>query len=396
MSRQWRKPFKSSGPICPDDGGTRIMLPPTLVAVCGDRGGANAVAPVLKALKAEERVTVQALAYGAACTIWADCQLAFTLLDGVATDVRLEPTTALLVTGTSSPNPLEYEKAFIAAARKQGIPSLAVLDSWSNYTQRFSDARGRPVYVPDRIAVMDEWARDEMIASGIDGERIVVTGQPAFDDLSAVRTRFTSARRQALRTRCGIGEREWMVLFVSQPLSLLFGSDASNRLYPGFDEGQVLRALVAALEQIVLRAAHANHKMTLVILPHPREQVETLQIESRVIRTVVATEHQPRELALAADLVVGMTSTLLVEACYLGCVTLSLQPGLRWPDTFPTNRWGASRAVYRQEDIRSAVEQLLLDESSRAVLQGRLATLALDTGATRRVTQLIYQMIEGG
>ena len=366
---------------------------PLVLAVCGDRGGANAVAPVLKALKAEGRVAVRALAYGAACAVWADCQLAFTPLDGAATEVRLDPATALLVTGTSSPNPLEYEKAFIAAARTQRIPSLAVLDFWSNYAQRFSDAQGRLVYAPDRIAVMDEWARDEMIACGIDGERIIVTGQPAFDDLGAVRTRFTSARRQALRTRWNIGESEWMVLFVSQPLSLLFGSDASNLLYPGFDERRVLRALVTALEQI---ASEAQRKLTLVILPHPREQVEALHIESRVIRTVVITEHPPRELALAADLVAGMTSTLLVEACYLGCVTCSLQPGLRWPDTFPTNRWGASRAVYRQEDIQSTVEQLLLDESSRAVLQDRLATLTLDTGATRRVTQLIYQMIEGG
>jgi len=369
------------------------MSLPTLVAVCGDRGGAHAVAPVIQALNADGRVAVRALAYGAACAVWADGQLAFTSLDSTTTDVRLEPKTALLMTGTSSPNPLEYEKAFIAAARTQGVPSLAVLDFWSNYAQRFGDAQGRLVYVPDRVAVMDQWARDELIACGMDRERIVVTGQPAFDDLGVTRTRFTPARRQALRARWNIGENEWMVLFASQPLSVLFGSDASNPLYPGFDERQVLHTLVAALDNIARRT---RHKITLTILPHPREQGETLQIEGRVIRTVVARDSQPRELAMAADLVVGMTSTLLVEACYLGCVTCSLQPGLRWPDTFPTNRWGVSRAVYCQADVQPAVEQLLLDESSRVVLQSRLAMLTLDTGATRRVTQLIYQMLEGG
>ena len=57
---------------------------------------------------------------------------------------------------------------------------------------------------------------------------------------------------------------------------------------------------------------------------------------------------------------------LLVEACLLGCVVLSLQPGLRLADALPTNRWGVSQGVYYEKDIEPALESLLFDEQVRA------------------------------
>jgi len=86
---------------------------------------------------------------------------------------------------------------------------------------------------------------------------------------------------------------------------------------------------------------------------------------------------------MAADLVVGMNTELLVEACYLGCITLSLQPGLRHPDRLPTNRLGFSRAVYQENEIKPALLELLLNEKSRdAVLKSAV-----------NVARLIYEMI---
>lgn len=368
---------------------------PLVVAVCGDPGGANAVAPVIAALRAEGRVAVQALTYLQACTLWSKRNLVFdeTLEDttiAMATDLLCHSGAALLLTGTSV-NAIELEKTFIAAARDLGLPSLAVLDFWSNYARRFSDADGRLVYMPDRIAIMDERAHAEMVAVGFDPARLVITGQPAFDDLAAWRSQFTPVRRQETRDGLQVGPDELLVLFASQPLSKLYGRDPANPLYLGYDEQIVLRALVAALDQI---AEQHHQKIVLVVRPHPREQAQVLEkAASRVIRLLVSADGEPRDLVLAADLVAGMNTVLLVEACYLGCVTVSLQPGLRLPDALPTNSWGCSRAVYREEKFKPVVEQMLLDRETRLTTQAHLSNLQLDNAATQRVVKLVYQII---
>jgi len=367
---------------------------PTIIAVCGDPGGANAVAPVIEALQAEGAGSVRAFAYRQAQSLWAKRGLTFEMLAehttcAMAMEWLSQPDTALLLTGTSV-NLIDIEKQFIAAANHIGLPSLAILDFWSNYVRRFSNANEQLVYVPDRIAVMDQRARDEMVANGFAPERLTITGQPAFDDLAICRVRFTQDQRQILREKLGIGSQEKFVVFVSQPLSLLYGTNPANPLYPGFDEHTVLGALISALDQIAKRA---RHEIVLVIRPHPRESVEGFaKLRGRVIRIIVSTENESRDLVMAADLVIGMNTVLLVEACYLGCVTLSLQPGLRLPDTLPTNSWGASRAVYNAEEIQTSIEQMLFDPNIRKATRARLSTLQLDNGATQRVVKLIYQM----
>ncbi|MBI3015546.1 MAG: hypothetical protein HYY65_10905, partial [Candidatus Tectomicrobia bacterium] len=125
------------------------------------------MAPVIEALRAEGRVTVEALAYRQACALWTKRDLAHQKLTDNITPSEVErllqsPDAALLLTGSSFDPSLE--KRFIAAARESGLPSLTVLDFWSHYALRFSDADGHLVYVPDRIAAMDKRAHAEMAA----------------------------------------------------------------------------------------------------------------------------------------------------------------------------------------------------------------------------------------
>jgi len=300
-----------------------------------------------------------------------------------------EARTALIVTGTSVVDP-DPEKTFTLAARQVGIPSLAVLDFWSNYRQRFSDSQGRLVYLPDKIAVMDAEARDEMIAQGFDGQQLLVTGQPAFDDLADWRVRFTPSHRQALRESLGLAPGERMVLFLSQPFSIYYGEDDTHPGYLGFDERSVWRQLLVALEEI---ARSRRENINLTVCPHPKDDPAWYRrFRSSDVSIRVETGWHHRDLALAADLVCGMTSTALFEACCLGCVTASLLPGLRVPDDFPPNRRGWSRAVYQPAQVRPVVEELLLDTGARQAAQAGLGKLVLDGGATGRVVDLIYSL----
>jgi hypothetical protein len=370
-----------------------MIRPANVVAVAGDPGGAIAVAPVISRLRCLGR-SVTALAYRQARSVWLDRGVSFGDLaedtDAAAACRHLEGAeAALLVTGTSF-NGVDLEKRFLAAARIRDIPSVTILDFWSNYRVRFADEQGRLAYLPDRIAVMDEYARGEMIADGFDEGRLVVTGQPAFDELAVVGKAGVRAARTTIRHRLGITEKEQLVLFASQPLAELYGEDAGNPLYLGYTQRTVLRALVTALDSIVER----NGKpITLLVRPHPREQAEHLQLVSgQKIRVVVDSCGHRHEAALAADLVAGMNTVLLMEACLLGCVVASLQPNLRLPDALPTNRMGASLGVYRFEDIEPTLEKLLFDGRAREELVAHAARLGFEPDAAGRVVSLIDQL----
>lgn len=366
---------------------------PVIVAVAGDAGGASALAPVIQHLRAAGR-GVAALAYRQAPAVWAEQGLAFEPVaegtDEAAAGRRLRAARAGLLLAGTSVNGCDLERRFVAAARRCGLPSLAVLDFWSNYRERFADAKGDLADLPDRIAVMDEFARQEMIAEGFEPGRLAVTGQPAFDKLEEFGCP-SPRRRAALRGELGLGERDRLVFFASQPLADLYGHDASNPLFPGYTEHTVLRALLDALQGI---AGRHPERLALVVRPHPRERPGNLRVPADgPLRVRVEANGNRWAAALAADLVVGMTTVMLVEACLLGCVVLSLQPGLRIPDPLPTTRFGASAAVYTEGEIEAAVERLLFDPEARAAAVGRTARLGFEPGATARVIGLIDAML---
>lgn len=371
--------------------GLEVESMPVIFALCGDVGGANAIAPVIERLRNEQRVRVVAYAYGVGLTAWrqAGVEVSPASEDWTVNEAgaELSRLNAALVVVATSVNGIDLEKKVVTAARQRNIPSLAVLDYWSNYKERFSDGNGNLVHLPDQIAVMDEFACEEMIKVGIDKARIVVTGQPALDSLDEWRSRFPTDKRKSIRQHLGIDQKETLILFVSQPYSELCGSDRSSPDYPGYTEKTVLAALIRAIENLVLK----GRRPVLVIRPHPREKRNGLSdIRSDVVRIVISSYGQARDVVLSADVVTGMDSMLLLESCYLGCPTVSIQPGLLLSDSLPTNHNGMTKAIYNESDIFPVLDGILGDidqmtKSSRSSIMG--------CDATSRVLGLIYSKL---
>lgn len=357
------------------------------MAVSGDPGGANALAPVIAFLRQSGRAQIEARAYRQARDVWNKRGLDFVDLDETAEAV-LPESTQLLLTSTSV-NEVNFEKRYIAAARRQGIPSVAVLDFWSNYAARF----GSEPILPDKIAVMDVQAREEMIAEGFDAERLVVTGQPAFDELLSWGDTFTEQRCREVRSLVGATDGDLLVVFASQPFSILCQPGAGQVFpSPGYDERMVAALLLQGLETI---ADESSCKIVLAIRPHPREDAANLRhLHSDRVRIHVGSEGDSREAIVAADLVVGMNSALLVEACYLGCPVVSLQPNLKSADALPTNRRGFSRAAYTEEDVLPALREMLLDESARHLALQKLEQFRPPGDATQRVAELVCTLLQ--
>jgi hypothetical protein len=348
----------------------------TVMAIAGDPGGAAALAPVIQELREDARMRILTCPYNEALTLWQ--------ARGIETNLHAQATIAefqtlmrleqvdYVIAGTSV-NARNLEQLAIMAASELQLPTLAVLDYWANYRQRFSSTGKVLDVLPNWIAVMDGQARDEMIAEGFPAEILCITGQPAFDSLAADRLRMGPAACRQLRQTCGVADGEVMVFFPSQPISIVCGEDASNPLYLGYTEREVAALLIAALDQI---ASERGVAITLVTKPHPREDGGwLLGLTGKQVTVRAAPAVGSRDLCIAADLVVGMDSVLLVEACYLGSNVLSVQPNLVGPDTVPTNRMGASAAVYRADEVKPAIERALYDAPAREVRAFRLASL---------------------
>jgi hypothetical protein len=88
-----------------------------------------------------------------------------------------------------------------------------------------------------------------------------------------------------------------------------------------------------------------------------------------------------------------MNTELLVEACYLGCIVVSIQPGLRFKDVLPTNHEGFSVPVYSKEKIIETIRVTLMDPDIRSEMKNKLKHFKQDGHATDRIVNAINQMI---
>jgi hypothetical protein len=349
------------------------------LAVAGDAGGARALAPVIRALRSRPNVSVEARAYGAALEAWQSERLD---AQPIASDDPAGFDRVLLATSFIRER---WELRVVRRARECGIPSLMMVDFWSQYRERFTLPGGQ-VIVPDRIAVVDEAMRREVVLAGLPAERLVITGQPAFETL---RTLGSPGQRHAARTALRAHTRRpfsrTSVLYVSQPLSLQYSADEL-----GFHEHQVLADTIAALGAVLDRlATHAS----LLIKPHPRDAIE--QIRRGIPRVysprlaIHVLDLDVRLLALGSDLVIGMNSTALMEACLLRRPVISYQPRLRIRDPLPSNRLGWSRAVYDPADLCRAVQEELFNSRKRRARLARLRRIDLPSGAAASIAALV-------
>lgn len=124
-------------------------LPRPLAIVCNDAGAANVIFFGLRNQPGDIRVwaTGPAVAIAKKCNLSNNVASAQDALDGAA----------MLISGTGWSSDVEHDARRLA--RALGIPSIAVLDHWVNYPDRFE--RKREIVHPDRWWVSDGLARVE-------------------------------------------------------------------------------------------------------------------------------------------------------------------------------------------------------------------------------------------
>lgn len=376
----------------------QIQKPKVLVAL-RDVGGTNAVLPVLRALWRDNKIQLVVIGDKFAIDILRQQNVAFRCKEDYGTDQNLSSLPevildteqpALVLTGTSMRANIERE--VLLTARSRGIPTIAILDHWTNYGRRFEDhTTGEQLkYLPDYLAVMDEVAKEGALQAGIPKTQIIVTGQPYFDDIVASGVMVNSDQ---IRETLGFRPDELMIVFASEPRGKDYGTDASYPNYLGYTEVDALELLIAALENIVRQI---SRQIVLVVKLHPRESPNVLEaaLKQTKLKTVLIKEMSPRDLMVAADVVTGMISMFLIEAACLGKVPISIQPGRQAQDDFVGNRVGLTLPAYNLEECKSQLLGIVQDMSFvEKWLANSKGRLKLDGNSAGRVVQLVYEQL---
>lgn len=391
-----------------------------ILATSWHPGGANAIAPVIKSL--DGKIEIITLGYEHSEKIFGNSGINYrTLKEYNLRNVSLNSMNKLLdfvhpsliLTGTSIQDKEVrevIEQTMVLSSRNKGIVSLSVMDMGGNYWKRFSDLYdnygrfreeiyettitsknytkkdGKFKFLPSKIAIIDDLSKKEMISEGFEENTLEITGNPFFDDIIRLKKEFNE--KEKVRSDLGINQRNYMILFASQPIENTYGEKL------GYTEKTVLEELLKSVKQI-----SQGRGISVLVKIHPREDIRNLERivreeEFRELEIRVNKEYDPKDALMASDAVVSAFSTTLIESTYLDLPSISLQPGLKAKDYLSnTNDLGITIPVYQKGELEGILRKLISEESYRQELAMKRRELKIDGKATERVVSLIYNML---
>lgn len=292
----------------------------------------------------------------------------------------------LFTSATSLPGLDMTERLLWLWAAKSGIPSAALIDQWQNYAIRFSgiEASERLAYLPDRIMVMDDYARFEAEADGLPAERLVITGQPAFDAI--IHEHQALLAEPGLRQAHGLSESATIVTFAAESLHKDFGDSL------GYDEQSSLAFIGDALNAI----APTLGEVVLAVKLHPQNDAGEFDwAESRWPNLTVrlfARDITPRRMIAVSDYMTGMSSIMLVEAILAGIPTLSVELNAKREPQCIASRAGAIPPLSKPDEAREVLEKLLTEPQYRTEYLARQNLWGINGDAVGRCLTILSQL----
>ena len=336
-----------------------------LLAFVEDPGAANFVGPLLRPLRTagwEARLFANGSAHkllserGIEAYKVLETHDAYLFIDEISPDVVL--------VGTSE-NPATLGLSLITAAKHSRVLSVGVLDSPANSAFRFRGRSEEPLdYCPDWLLVPDELTRSEFLTLGYPSSRIVLCGHPYYDEVRRVGANLEKQGRVSVKQR----------VFANVPPEvpvLMFLAEVSDGLNPSQyrrSSGYTLHGRGGSderthivLEELIDALAEIQQDHVLVLRLHPKNRREEFSAYWESVHRV-SQGGDALELVYAADLVVGMSSSLLVEAALIGRPTLSIVPRAVECDWLPNIKRGITPCVSNRESLREILSSYLSGE----------------------------------
>lgn len=215
---------------------TLPVLPERIAVVCHDAGGANMILSMLETLPAHAH-QLHFFMQGPAEKLW---RMRFPDAPAACNLDEILEQADVLISGTGWASDLEYEARVQARARK--LSSIAVLDHWVNYAERF--VRDGQTVLPDQIWVCDSEA------NGI--------AKQSFPTVPVVQLPNFYLQEQ-VRSLPAASAAPDELLYVMEPARSNWGGDTAG-------EFQALDFFISMLPQL-----HITHETAIRLRPHPSD-----------------------------------------------------------------------------------------------------------------------------
>jgi len=203
----------------------------------------------------------------------------------------------MLIT-TNSPR---AEKAAIQYASSVNIPSLQITDLFCNYERYQLNATA--------ICVANKVARNNLINNySVDSERIYITGSPDFDKFIHLRTQLSKNKISIVRKKIGL-EGGQKYLFWNDQKTIITGTSKKT-----FERNTMIS--LKNLSSLVKIVNQMNYK--LIVKCHSSQNAEEFLNWCNKNNAIFANNAQLSDYLLISDIVVGMSSTVLINAYNLG------------------------------------------------------------------------------
>jgi hypothetical protein len=331
-----------------------------IVIVVEDPGAANFVAELPHLLRQRGR-RVHLLAGGAAVPHLRKLNV---IAEPLADDPDAVLTTlspCLLAIGTAE-DPDSFGLGLVAAARARAIPTVGLVDSSTHLEFRFRGHSDNPLkFLPDTVIVPDSLSQNGFARLGVARKRIVVAGHPHWD---LVRTTYRSLEqtdRAELRARL-------FKLPDKRRKVMLFAAEISTGMSPGQFQRSEEYTLTGrgtrrgrteiVIEEFLGAVAPRRSELSLVLRLHPKQAPSDLSAY-RLEFDFVSQSEASLEVVFASDMVVGMTSMLMMEAALMQRPTLAILPRAREAGWLPTIAAGITRCATTRGAVSEKVTALI-------------------------------------
>ena len=233
----------------------------------------------------------------------------------------------VLLIGTSE-NLNSFSFELIQSARKSKIPTIAFVDGAGSSNERFKGVTDNSLFwAPDWLVVPDKTTANLYTKLGFESSRIKILRHPHYDHILSLKKRWSMCDFENQRKKWipNAGNKK-VITFISEI------SDGLNpELYKRTDSYTLMGNPVhngrteIVLDEILLSLKEIDPKPYLILRLHPKQQLEDLKYYLNLF-DFVSKDEDSLEIVNLSDLVIGMTSSLLSEAFYLGKSVLSVIP----------------------------------------------------------------------
>jgi surface carbohydrate biosynthesis protein len=276
----------------------------------------------------------------------------------------------------------------IAAAKKLGIKTVALQhgvihpshNGYYHHLENISktDEDFTNYVLPDITCVQGEYEKRILLKYGYPKEKVVVTGQPRYDLLYYADKIYD---KKQIFKQLELDPNKELIVWTTQTHGLSLEENKKN-----------INAIYST--------AKALKNVQLVIKLHPGEdQGAALYKKNESFNPIIkGKEMDTYALLYACDLMITRHSTTAMEAVALNkpVIVLNLS-GEQDPVEYVEE--GVALGVYKEEDLKSAIEKLLQDDSELAKNRAKYIEKYLykiDGKASERVVNVIGEMIANG